>query len=170
MNNNLAAPPFVHRPGERWEHPIFRWCSSFLFFREITMKNNTAVRIVKGQDAVDYVRAILQPVSYAIGEARCATDGIVFVIHKPLALARKALKKTGMPFDRKGTTVLGATCSQAARVWGNDPVTKLWCEQPPVDGQIKVFLIVDNGSLLVTLNFVDDQVRVSVVPEVYGMN
>jgi hypothetical protein len=97
--------------------------------------------------------------------------GIVFVIHKPKDLARRAMRKWGVTAAKQGTTVFGLTCEHAlAAVGGDDAdlVTRRWVSQPPAEEQIKAFLFAGNGTALLTLHFEEDGIRVEKEPDVYS--
>jgi hypothetical protein len=117
--------------------------------------------------SLDRVQSILMPVALEIATAREATNGIVFVVHRPGKTARAAMVKIGTPLRHKRTTVFGLSCSDATVAFGHDLVTKRWIAIAPLDGQIKVFLIAGDGSALLTLNFEDGEVHVVKEPDVY---
>ena len=116
----------------------------------------------KEQTVTDFVRSIIQPVAEQVAAARELSNGIVFVAHKPTGIAVAALEKLQAPYSLDGTSVWATTCYDAANMAPHDPVTKEWCETPPEEDQIKVFLIADAGAMLVTLRFEEDQVFVEV--------
>ena len=115
------------------------------------------------------LQRILAPVAMQIALAREATEGIVFVVHRPGKLARAAMATLGAKVNRKGTTIFGVKCGDLSEIFAHDLVTRRWTEAPPVDGQIKVFLFSGDGTALLTLNFEGGGIRVVKEPDVYGL-
>ena len=130
----------------------------------------SAKRTISGKEAMEFFKGILQPVAEQIAELRVQTNGIVFVIHDPGPLVHNALKAVGMKAPSNRTTVIASPCSEAARVWGHDPITRKWCEKEPADGEIKVFLLSGNGTKLLTLIFEDGNVILKSEPDIYPVH
>lgn len=106
---------------------------------------------------------ILKPVAEEIALCAVASEGIVFVVHRPGPLAHRAMAKLGVRLVPGKTTVFALSCADAA-ARGHDPVTRRWLSTPPKDDEIKVFLIAGEGTALLTLRFTDDGIQVSTPP------
>lgn len=72
------------------------------------------------------LKGILVPVADEIAAARVVCEGIVLVVHKPAAMARKAMKKIGMQVRPRLTTVAGVSNTDAVAALGHDVVTRRW--------------------------------------------
>lgn len=95
------------------------------------------------------------------------TNGIVVVVHNPGSLAKRAMKTLGAKVRSRRTTVFGYSPKDAVVALGHDPVTRLWCAQPPAENQVKVFLIAGDGTALLTLNFSEEGIKVEKEPDLY---
>lgn len=121
-----------------------------------------------GHDATAYLQGIIRPLAWEIAEARVATEGIALVVHKPGKVAKQALKQQGLPATEG---VWGLTCGQAVAALGTDLQTREWLADPPKEGQTKIYLVVDDGTLLVTLTRGEDGVvYIDWVPDIYLVN
>lgn len=116
---------------------------------------------------MERLKSILAPMAEQISRVRCETNGIVFVVHKPGKVARRAMDHLGIYLRPQRNNVFGLACPDAARAVGHDLVTRGWCEAPPVEDQVKVFLVAGNGTALLTLNFTDDGIEVVKEPDIY---
>lgn len=119
-------------------------------------------------DPTAVLERILKPVAEEIAQIREATGGIVVVVHKPMALARKAFKTLKIKLRPAGeTSVFGFDCANAVAALGHDLITRRWCSEPPQHDEIKVFLCAGDGTALLTMKVNDGAVLIKKEPDIY---
>lgn len=129
------------------------------------MKHNKKSQLLTRttDDTGAILKSMLAPLAEKIARAREDAD-VVFVVHKPGGLARRALHKWGVKYE----PVFGMSAFDAARAADWDVLTRKWLGEPPhSDDQIKLFLISGDGTALLTLTVRDGGVVVDKAPDLH---
>jgi hypothetical protein len=123
---------------------------------------NQKRQVLHGGDALTVLQSILNPLAEKIEEVSRQAD-VVFVVHRPTAETRVALKKRGLD----GASVYGMSAYDAARFAEWDALTRKWLAALPEEDQVKIFLISGDGTALLTLTLRGGMVMVNKEPDIY---
>jgi len=109
-----------------------------------------------------YAKRMLEPLLPHLVPLRAATNGIVFIINSPPAIANKAAKALGVKLAGGKPTVFGMTCENAVTAVGGQRANlqmRLWVSRPPAENQVKIFMVGPGaGTALLTVGYEGNRV------------